>query len=310
MKNKKMLAWIFAVLFVLGAIGIYIGNYFINFALQRGNDQDKTAVPAACMQILDPRVKKQDEPSVVKEEWTIASLDGLKLVGTHFAPNVSSDKWVIVVHGYGRDQNSVWDIATKYLSEGYHVLTPDLRASGKSEGIYLSMGLLESDDIKLWIDEIIAKDPQAKIILHGVSMGAATLMLTAEKDLPSQVKVLIEDCGYTSAYTMFIMQLEKMFGLPSFPIMNIVDGVGRVKAGYFISDAAPIKVMGKIKIPTLFIHGEDDELAPVSMVDELYSVATCEKEILKVKNAEHADARKVDADRYYGTIFKFINDKL
>lgn len=310
MKNKKMLAWIIAVLFVLGAIGIYIGNYFINFALQRGNEQDKTAVPAACMQILDPRVKKQDEPSVVKEEWTISSMDGLKLVGTHFVPKTSSDRWVIVVHGYGRDQNSVWDIAEKYLSEGYHVLTPDLRASGRSEGSYLSMGFLESDDIKLWIDEIVAKDPQTKIILHGVSMGAATLMLTAEKDVPTQVKVLIEDCGYTSAYTMFTMQLKKMFGLPSFPIMNIVDGVGKVKLGYFISDAAPINVIEKIKIPTLFIHGENDELAPVSMVDELYNAAACEKEILKVQNAEHADARKADADRYYRTVFGFINENL
>lgn len=291
-------------------VGAYIGNYFINFALLRENEQDQEAIPAACVQVLDPTVKKQSEPNFTNEEMSCFSVDGLKLFAHSFSTNESSNRWVIVVHGYGRDQNSVWDIAEMYLKNGYNVLTPDLRASGKSEGQYLSMGYFESEDIKIWINEIIKKNPEAQIILHGVSMGAATAMMTAEKGVPNNVKVLIEDCGYTNAYTMFSMELKKIFGLPSFPIMNFVDFMSRLKSGYFLSNAAPIDGINKISIPTLFIHGEQDELAPASMVEELYNAANCEKEILKIPNARHADSRKVSSEQYYNTVFNFINRRI
>lgn len=307
MKNKKIVTAFVTVVLMVVLAGGYIGSYFINFALLRGNEQDQEAVPAACMQVLDPAVNRQSEPNFTNEEISSFSTDGLKLSAHRFSPKEASNRWAIVVHGYGRDQNSVWDIAERYLINGYNVLTPDLRASGKSEGRYLSMGYFESDDIKIWIDEIVKKNPEAQIVLHGVSMGAATVMLTAEKGVPANVKVLVEDCGYTSAYTMFSMELKKIFDLPSFPIMNFVDVVSRVELGYFVSNAAPIERINKITIPTLFIHGEQDALAPAGMVDELYNAANSEKKLLKIPNAGHADSRHVAADQYYNTVFNFID---
>lgn len=307
MKHKKIVVVFITLFLMVISVGAYIGNYFINFALLRENEQDQEAIPAACVQVLDSTVSEQNEPNFMSEEMSCFSADGLKLSAHSFTTKESSNRWVIVIHGYGRDQNSVWDIAEMYLENGYNVLTPDLRASGKSEGQYLSMGYFESEDIKIWIDEIIKKNPEAQIILHGVSMGAATAMMTAEKGVPNNVKVLIEDCGYTSAYTMFSMELKKIFGLPAFPIMNFVDFMSRVKSGYFLSNVAPIERINKINIPTLFIHGAKDELAPANMVDELYNAANCEKEILKIPNAGHADSRKVSSEQYYNTVFNFIN---
>ncbi len=295
---------------VLAAVGVGIGLYFINFALQRGNEKDATAPPAASSQILDPTVRQQPVPDFEQGEWQLVAHDGLRLAATHFKPKQPSDRWVIVVHGYGRDQRSVWYIASVYLQAGYHVLTPDLRASGKSEGQYLSMGYWESKDLALWTKELVRQAPQAQVVLHGVSMGAATVMLTAARGLPSNVKVVVEDCSYTSAYEMFAMQLQKIFGLPSFPIMNIVDGVSRLKVGHFISDAAPLQEIDKIKLPVLFIHGEADELAPVQMADRLYAAAKGKKQLLKIVGAEHADARKADRRAYYAAVFAFIDQHL
>jgi len=310
LKNKKIVVVFITLFLMVILVGVYIGNYFINFALLRENEQDQEAIPAACVQILDPTVKRQSEPHFTNEEITSFSAEGLKLSAHSFSPKESSNRWAIVVHGYGRDQNSVWDIAERYLKSGYNVLTPDLRASGKSEGKYLSMGYFESDDIKIWIDEIVKKNPEAQIVLHGVSMGAATVMMTAEKGVPANVRVLIEDCGYTSAYTMFSMELKKIFDLPAFPIMNFVDVVSRFKLGYFVSNAAPIERINQITIPTLFIHGEQDTLAPVRMVDQLYNAANGEKKILKVPNAGHADSRHVAAEQYYDTVFTFIDKNI
>ena len=38
----------------------------------------------------------------------------------------------------------------------------------------------------------------AEIVLHGLSMGAATVLMVSGERLPEQVKAIIEDCGYTS----------------------------------------------------------------------------------------------------------------
>ena len=101
--------------------------------------------------------------------------------------------------------------AARHFSElGYTVVTPDNRAHGESDGSYIGMGWLDRLDLLLWIDQIISEDPLAEIVLYGVSMGGAAVMMTAGEALPSAVKAIIEDCGYTSVYDMF----KKSAGLP------------------------------------------------------------------------------------------------
>ncbi len=62
----------------------------------------------------------------------------------------------------------------------------------------------------------LKEDPNAEIALFGVSMGGATAMMTSGEDLPSNVKVIIEDCGYSTVIDEFTYQLKDLFHLPSF----------------------------------------------------------------------------------------------
>ena len=228
------------------------------------------------------------------------------LVATHFSPEEPSRRWVILVHGYGRNQSFVWDYAAEYIKRGYHVLTPDLRAAGLSEGKYLTMGVKESDDIALWTKEIARKDENAQIVLHGISMGAATVMMTAAKQ-PQNVVAAIEDCGYTSAYDMFTVQLDKLFGLPEFPVMNCVDIVSPMKTGAAISDAAPLRSVPHTEVPMLFIHGDADKLVPCEMMEKLYAASSAPaKEKFIVAGAGHADAKKTNPQKYFGRVFAFL----
>ncbi len=300
---KKILSaiLIFVILFV-GA-GYFVGNYFVTFALKRENNQP----PQATANIADPNYKAPPQPNFQNEIWTVQSFDNLTLHATYFLPENPSHRWAILVHGYGREQTYAFDYAEEYLKHGYNVLTPDLRASGTSEGVYLTMGTFESRDIVLWAEKIVERDPQAKIILHGVSMGAATVMMTAALN-PKNVVAVVEDCGYTTAYEMFSAQLQKIFGLPEFPIMNIVDVVSKIKTGVAVSDAAPIISVANSKIPTLFIHGDTDKLVPFEMLDKLYNASTAPvKEKFVVKGAGHADAKITDPPKYFQRVFGFID---
>jgi hypothetical protein len=291
---------------VILAAGYAAGAYFVNFALKRGNDTDPLAPPAACVNIQDKSRKIPAMPAVPVEKWSADAPDGRHLAATYYIPAAGGHQWAILVHGYGRDQRYAGDYAEAYLEKGYKVLTPDLCASGESEGQYITMGVKESAEVALWAAKIKERDPEAEIVLHGVSMGAATVMLAAGcYDVPG-LKAVIEDCGYTSAYEMFTRQLGVIFGLPEYPIMPCVDVVSGIKTGARVSAAAPLKVMPNIKAPVMFIHGTADKLIPPAMMEELYNACRAPKAKFIVEGAGHGDAMKAAPKDYWQAIFNFL----
>ena len=297
---KKIL--IAAVIILFGA-GYFIGNYFVDFALKRGED---LSPPKACANIADPTLKAPPMPNFPAEDWTLESFDGLTLHAKRFSPAENSNRWAILVHGYGRDGTFAYDYAEEYLKRGWNVLVPDLRAAGLSQGEFITMGALESRDIFDWAGKL---PPDAKIILHGVSMGAATVMMTAALE-PKNLCAVVEDCGYTSAYEMFSAQLEKIFGLPEYPAMPCADIVCKLKTGVKISDAAPLAVVDKITVPILFIHGDADGLVPFEMLDRLFDKAVAPKEKFVVAGAGHADAKRKNPAVYFDKVFAFLEGSL
>lgn len=300
---KKIL--LAAMIILIGA-GYFVGNFFVDFALKRGED---LSPPKACADINDPNLTAPPAPNFPAEDWTLESFDGLKLHAKKFTPAEPTNRWAILVHGYGRDGTFAYDYAEEYLKRGWNVLIPDLRAAGESEGQFITMGALESRDVFDWEEKIVSENPDAKIILHGVSMGAATVMLTAALE-PKNLCAVVEDCGFTSAYEMFTAQLEKIFGLPEYPIMPCANFVCKIKTGIKISDAAPLDVIDKIKVPILFIHGDADKLIPIEMMEKLFDKAVVLKEKFIVAGAGHADAKPKNPAAYFNRVFKFLEDKL
>ncbi|MBD3879288.1 MAG: alpha/beta hydrolase [Quinella sp. 1Q5] len=290
----------------LCCVAYAVGDYFVDFALERGED---LSPPKATTNIADPSLKAPPAPNFPAEDWTLESFDSLKLHAKIFYPAESSNRWAILVHGYGRDGTFAYDYADEYLKRGWNVLVPDLRAAGESQGQFITMGALESRDVFAWSNKILTKQPDAKIILHGVSMGAATVMMTAAL-APKNLCAVVEDCGYTSAYDMFAAQLNKIFGLPEYPVMPCANIVCKFKTGVKISDAAPLAVVDKITVPILFIHGDEDGLVPFDMMGKLYDKAVAPKEKFIVAGAGHADCKPKNPAAYFDKVFTFLEGSL
>lgn len=304
--NRKVFFYITAALvIIISGITWIIGNYFIEYALKRGTDTDPKAIPKASRGIITPGLEPPKKPLYKNNIWNII-INNENRTATAFFAKEDSNKWVIIVHGYCRDQRYVWNYAEEYLKRGYNVLTPDLNASGNSEGQYLTMGYKESKDVLAWIKLLDKQFMNAKISLHGVSMGAATVMLVAQEKLPATVYAIIEDCGYTSAYEMFGVQIEKLFGLPQFPAINMINVVYRIKLGCYLSEVTPIRAVENAKLPMLFIHGDDDTLVPVEMVHRLFREAKSDlKEKIIVPGAGHAECIEQDKN-YCDYVFSFL----
>ena len=320
---KKRICIIVTVLFLLLVGGGYgIGSYFVNYALTRESDSaNRTIKEEAVIRALpeNERIIKENEEkeNAVLTEYeethaykqaSIESKDGLKLNALYQIHN-ENHEWVILVHGYKSSNENMKGYAYPYALNNYNVLMPNNRAHGDSEGEYIGMGWLDKEDIKGWIHWITKQDPQAKIILHGVSMGASAVMNVAG-DNPKNVIGYIEDCGYTSVWDIFSSELNTRFSLPPFPVMHLAGIVADIKAGYDIKEASSLEQIKKAKKPILFIHGDQDDFVPVSMVYSLYEQAQCEKDLYIAEGAGHAQARLIDPKTYWDTVFAFIHEKM
>lgn len=300
LSNKRKTALTTSVLGV--GVCAAVSNYFYNKALNPKVASKKGVI------------KKVQAPS---NNWisveapyidvNITSIDGLNLHGYQILNAVESDTWVITVHGYMGEGLKMASYAQHFYEYGYNVLVPDLRGHGYSDGDCIGMGWLDKDDIIMWINSLIKTNPDCKIILHGVSMGAATVMMVSGEDLPSNVKLIIEDCGYCGVQQQFAHVLKTGFKLPTFPIINSASLLSRIKEGYTFTEASSIKQLEKAKVPILFIHGSEDNFVPFSMLDELYNTAKVPKEKLIVDGAQHATSSTTNPKLYWTSIKNFID---
>lgn len=297
---------------VAGIAGEYaLAVYFFNRTMIRSNaKQERTQKMAGTdwdKYIPHIRECKEELMKFSHEDMYITSKDGLKLHATWF-PCEGSKKVVICFHGYTSEGlNDYSTLALFYRNNGYHLLIVDERAHGQSEGKYIGFGCLDKHDAMLWIREMIEKlGEDCNILLHGDSMGAATVLMAAGLKLPPQVKAAVSDCAFTSAWDVFTSVLNNMYHLPAFPLMQIANRMVKQKAGYELNECDARKEVAKAEIPILFIHGSADSFVPCSMVYELYEACKSEKKLLVVEGAGHVESCYRDETLYQETIKSFI----
>lgn len=297
---------IFLILILIFIItGVITGNFLFKLAL------DSRTSKSVIFSNDDFEIKEQMK--LENNEWLEKNAKDIyiqnKKIRLHSYEVINkkeSKTWVIAVHGYTDSAYFMVNAVKQFLNYGYNVLVPDLRAHGKSEGRYIGMGWLDRIDLMQWIDYLIATYGNVKIVLYGISMGAATVMMTSGEKLPSNVRLIIEDCGYTSVWDEFAYELKYLFNMPKFPALYNANVITKIRAGYSLKKASAIKQVAKSKIPILFIHGDKDKFVSFNMLDKLYDAANCKKEKLVIKGAGHAEAQAIEPEKYWHTVRKFI----
>lgn len=314
-KRKRKVAFItisviLAILFSLFlASYILIGSYFFKFSLDSSFDIVTQAPNDLVESMPLPERKQEWFDNIPKNVEEIRSDDGYKLKAYNISADNNEHKWVITIHGYRGNCLEMTNYAYHFYNKGFNVLMPDLKGHGSSEGKYIGMGYNDRFDVIKWINLIIDKDPEAKIVLHGVSMGGVTVMMTTGENIPKNVVCAIEDCGYSSVKEQFDYIAEEILDLPvkNF-IMSAADLFVRMNLGYPLSDMDAVELLKKSRTPTLFIHGDSDNFVPFSMLDVVYNANNnIEKEKLVVEGATHAYSATHNPSLYFSTVFEFVD---
>lgn len=313
MVGGAVMVWaVILAVIALSALGMGVGLYFFDFALnphrrkRRVFEADHNAIRG-----LDEYARRREKAlawweAVPHGEAWLQSRDGLRL-RAHIAENPGGgERWAVLCHGYTGQGSNMFGMGRNYHEAGYSLLLPDFRGHGESQGDYIGMGWHDRLDLLDWVDFILKRHPQAKIVLHGISMGAAAVMMAAGEKLPGNVIAIIEDCGYSSLWEEFSYQLKGIFGLPPFPVMYLADLACRVKAGFSLREASAARQLKKARVPVLFIHGEEDSFVPFHMLGTLYAACASPKEMFAVPGAGHGEAGRVAGEEYGRRVLGFI----
>ncbi|MFS1168818.1 alpha/beta fold hydrolase [Enterococcus lactis] len=236
-----------------------------------------------------------------------------------------SDKTVMIHGGFRGNWNNgiVTEEYNDFYKAGYNLLFVDSRATGNSGGDYVTYGQYESDDVLYWINQEVRERPSQKILLYGGSMGAATMMSVLAKDIPVNVKGIIENCGFASIDEQLRFTYSQTV-VPALPpaIKNQLDIIGDqehkdlfmglLKQYYFdqemhLDPTAALPTIGMSgSLPKLIIHGTADDVVPVSNAQKLYELAGGYKDLLLVEGAGHGKAQEVDHAAYTKHVTDFL----
>ena len=296
---KKVLISAAALLGILTAAEAGGSAYFYRRTMKRSRVSVERTMKMAGTdwQQYFPIIEERRERLLARhhEEIYVESFDGLRLHATWFPAKEKQTeitKAVICFHGYSScGMNDYVGLSDYYLRKGFSMLIVDERAHGKSQGEYIGFGCLDRKDALGWINWVVGRcGRQVQILLHGISMGAATALMTTGLPLPSQVKGVISDCAFTSPKEVFTHVLRSMYHLPAFPMIQIADYVNRKKAGYGLDECNAAREVRKAVIPALLIHGSADTFVPCRMCEEIYQNYAGPKTKLIVQGAGHAES--------------------
>lgn len=226
------------------------------------------------------------------EKKSIVSFDGLKLNAIYIPAEIESKQTVILIHGYrGSGIKDFACILPYYHRLGFNILLPDQRAHGDSEGKYITYGTFERFDCRDWVkfyNKTYGDDRD--VFLHGLSLGCSTVLMAADTGLPANVRGIIADCGFTSAWDIFSHVIKLWFHLPRYPFIPLISFVSKRITGFGFRDASALEAMKRNKIPMLFFHGKNDNFVPLRMGVENYEACQAEKKMVIIENARHAES--------------------
>jgi len=240
-------------------------------------------------------------PHVTLTGW---SQRGIRVRGTLWqAGEKPSGTLVMIVHGL---RSTGLETAAPYIpyyhSRGIDVFAPDHEAAGQSSGNWYSYGYHESVCCIRWLDHLIARyGRDVKIILHGSSMGAATVLQMSDC-CPAQVRFLVSDCAFTSAREILLRQAGNVI-----PAYSLLRALCRLHGGFDLDRADARPHVSRADRPILFVHGTDDQLVPCAMTDELYTLYAADKILFHAEGARHAESIFYRRQEYETLLDQFIH---
>ncbi|MBO5356495.1 MAG: alpha/beta hydrolase [Clostridia bacterium] len=247
----------------------------------------------------------KDARALNPENLKIKSHDGLTLVGKYYEYKKGAPI-EILFHGYkGNGERDLSGGIERCFAIERNAIIVDQRGAGESDGHTITFGIKEHLDCIKWAEYVSERfGSDTKIILTGVSMGAATVLMASGKELPKNVVCILADCGYSTPREI-IMKTIKEMKLPPKIMYPFVKLGAKIFGHFNLDEYSPIEAVKNSKTPTIFIHGTNDDFVPYYMSEKMYEECTAKKSLVPIEDAGHGLAYPVNKEKYLQALQDF-----
>ena len=235
----------------------------------------------------------------------ITSHDGCRLRGRLY-DGPDDAPIAICVHGWrGTPSRDFSGAASMLLKNGWRLLLVEQRSQGRSEGHCMTFGAKERLDCQRWAQWAAEHfGPDCRIMLCGVSMGAATVLLASALELPEQVRGIVADCPFSNGRDILVRTANQS-GVPKFIAAHLAHLTCALWGWFDLDDTDVREAVKHTRVPVLLIHGEDDDFVPPEMSAEILSYNPTMIERHTFPGASHGISFVIDPDRYEKLVSDF-----
>lgn len=300
--------WIPLVIILFLVLILFLGGFYIAVKITK---------PSRKSLLESSIIESENLPKIMEfykqyktDEYTVITKDGIKLQVYYFKNLIDTNKYIVMSHGHTYTHHGCIKYARMMMEKGYNIITYDQRYHGNSTGKYTSLGYHEKDDLKEIIDDTYTRFGEDIYLgTYGESMGAATVLLEAEKD--DRVQFVFSDCAFKNLDVLIdeILQNHKFYPRKLFKAVSNL--FFKFITGTRYTGISPISAIQSLRIPIFFAHGEADGFIQYKHSVDLFESYPGPKEIFIAGNdAKHAGSYVKDTKNYEVAVHQFVEKYL
>lgn len=299
-KNKfsaitKWVLWVLLVQFILinisAALYAYKLTHFYTDKQIRKPYDEINVFGKTWRLFTGPRFQKQingDIPVFQYDTVWLQTKSGLQINGWYAKTDSVPKGTVIMFHGITSNKGVMIPEANEFRYQGYNILMVDLRAHGSSDGFTTTIGIKESEEVKLAWDWVKQKG-ENNIFLYGVSMGAV-IISKAIRDYQVHPKGVILEMPFGSLKS-YLQARARLLGFRGFaqkPFSWLVGFWINIERGVKGFGHQTKKYIRHITCPVLIQWGAEDNVVLKRETEEIYGALTTQnKKLVVYENAGH-----------------------
>ncbi len=258
----------------------------------------------------NPRERgRSDTPAelgVPFEDVAFQTADGVQLRGW-ILPAAGRGVTIVFTHGLFRSRYELMARAVDLWRRGYSVLLYDLRRHGASNGEFCTLGYAERADVAAAVSLVRGKRPDDRIVLFGISMGAAATLLAAPD--VGEVAAIVAESSYRSLSDTTNHHVT-LGGFPEIPFGPMLTWSVAGRMGFLPGDCNVESAVARIGAPILFIGGGADIRMPAAETTEPLAAAARHplSRRVVVAGATHGHAYDTDPGGYVRLVDEFLRE--
>jgi uncharacterized protein len=255
-----------------------------------------------------PRSVIKEFPAFPYDTVTLKTQSGIFIDAWYAKPDSGAKGTVIFFHGIMANKGMLLSEADEFRYLGYNVMLVDFRAHGNSGGQITTIGVKESEEVKLAYDYIVQLG-EKNIFLFGSSMGAVVVTKAiADYDLKPSGAFLDMPFASMQSHLRARARLLGFRGFGEKPFGFLVTMWVGIERGFNGFKDQTARYVSKINCPVLMQWGAADNYVLKSETNKIYNaIASTDKKLIIYDHAGHESLLQNDPAKWRMEVEKFLS---